>query len=157
MVGVLSMCLVFLAIGICTAQSVKEWDKTFGGTGEDWGNSVQQTSDGGYIITGVHDAGSYDVWLIKTDSDGNKLGDKTFGGIIGDRGSSVEQTSDGGYIITGLTYSYGAGYGDVFVIKVAPEKKGIPAFEAIFAIVGLLTVTYLIIIKNNRSERAKRK
>lgn len=98
-----------------------EWSKTFGGVGEEVGNSVVQTSDGGYIITGYttsYGAGLKDVWLIKTNQSGNTMWMNTFGGIGNDVGNSVIQSFDGGYIIAGETNSYGAGGSDVWLIKV---------------------------------------
>ncbi|MCJ7570862.1 MAG: right-handed parallel beta-helix repeat-containing protein, partial [Candidatus Thermoplasmatota archaeon] len=98
----------------------KRWMKTFGGTINDYGISVQQTTDRGYIVVGSTypvNADNFDVWLIKTDDEGNKIWDKTFGGIDNDYGHSVQQTIDGGYIITGWTSSYGTGNDDVWLIK----------------------------------------
>jgi regulation of enolase protein 1 (concanavalin A-like superfamily) len=100
------------------------WNQTFGGSYNDYGHSVRQNSDGGYVIAGKthsYGAGDYDedVWLIKTDSSGDLSWNKTFGGSGTDYGSSVQQTSDGGYIIAGWTYSYGAGDCDVWLVKVA--------------------------------------
>lgn len=85
--------------------------KTFGGSGDDFGWSVQQTSDGGYVIGGFTNskgAGGYDAYIIKTDANGNKTNEVTFGGAGDDFCFSVQQTRDGGYIATG-TYNVATG------------------------------------------------
>jgi hypothetical protein len=124
MLAGLALLLVGLGVGKSVAQAPSwEWVKTFGGSNDDWGYSVQQTRDGGFIIVGYtasFGAGGPDVWLIKTDADGNKLWDRTFGGSMVDRGYSVQQTSDGGFIIVGATRSFGAGDYDVLLIKSRP-------------------------------------
>jgi hypothetical protein len=94
------------------------WDKTFGGSERDYAYFFQQTSDGGFIITGESNSSvlrySGQLWLIKTDGNGNMLWDRTFGR---GEGLCAKQTSDGGYIIVGNTYSSGAGKCDIRLIK----------------------------------------
>jgi hypothetical protein len=93
------------------------WAKTYGGTAV---RSVQQTSDGGYIVAGhtsSFGAGYYDIFLIKTDANGNVIWAKTYGGTYSDYAYSVQQTSDGGYIVAGTTRSFGAYGYNIFLIK----------------------------------------
>ena len=101
-------------------NGIEMWNKTFGGTNVDWARSVQQTTDGGYIIIGEtmsFGAGDEDIWMIKTDANGNKMWDKTFGGIYQELAMCVQQTKDDGYIIVGATFSFTTGSSDVWLIK----------------------------------------
>jgi hypothetical protein len=103
------------------ASGEVEWQRTYGGTGTDHGASIHQTLDGGYIMTGYTNssgAGSYDVILAKTDSNGVIDWAYTYGGGADDRGWCVRQTvPDSGYIVAGYTETLGAGGGDAFVVR----------------------------------------
>ena len=111
------------------------WNKTFGGlNATDGGKSVRQTTDGGYIITGkINYSGlgavGDDIYLIKTDANGNEIWNKTFGGNFGDRGFSVQQTNDSGYIITGYTQTPNENYIDVYLIKTDEQGNITSTFE----------------------------
>ncbi|RDB02378.1 PKD domain-containing protein [Runella aurantiaca] len=102
------------------ANGSKQWDKTLGGSSEDLLTSVQQTSDGGYILGGYSSSiadgeksensrGDIDYWVVKLSSDGTKQWDKTFGGTEMDYLTSLLQTADGGYILGGYSASGASG------------------------------------------------
>jgi hypothetical protein len=99
------------------------WSKVYG-TADNLSDasvsSMQQTSDGGFIMTGYisnFGAGMDDFYLVKTDMNGVILWTKTYGGTNNDDAASVAQTSDGGYIITGMTSSFADPNGDVYLVK----------------------------------------
>ena len=90
------------------------WQKSLGGTGGDFANSIQQTTDGGYIVAGFSNStngdvtgnhGSTDYWVVKLDSIGTIIWQKSLGGSGEDFGSSIQQTADGGYIVEGYSSS----------------------------------------------------
>jgi len=115
----------------------KLWDKSFGGKGHNYGDSIQQALDGGYIILGSSwmpdETNSYDIWLIKIDSDGEMLWDKKYHGTDSDHGWSLQQTSDGGFIVVGMTKS-GAGSDDVWLFKT--DDTGVMLWDKIFGGTG---------------------
>ena len=99
------------------ADGDKLWDKKYGGTDHDTAHSVRETSDGGFIVAGSTRSfsNSSEVYLIKTDKNGNLEWEKHYSGAY--TGNSVQQTSDGGYVIAGNTMSFGAGHVDVYLLK----------------------------------------
>jgi hypothetical protein len=100
------------------------WVRAYGGSEYDYGQTVCPTSDGGYIIVGSSEnfgAGDYDIWLVKTDVNGDTAWTRTFGGSRADCGVTVEQTPDGGFIVGGYTTSFGAGAYSFYAIKTDPD------------------------------------
>lgn len=96
------------------------WTHTYGGSNLDYGYSVRQTSDGGYIFAGrtkSFGAGDYDVYLVRTDADGDTVWTRTYGGGDRDQGEDVQQTDDGGFIIAGYSDTFGAGIMDFYLVK----------------------------------------
>ncbi|HYV90967.1 MAG TPA: T9SS type A sorting domain-containing protein [Chitinophagales bacterium] len=94
------------------------WQKCLGGSGYDYSTSIEQTSDGGFVVGGIassidgdvdgnHDPTGYepDCWIIKLDSAGNIEWKKCLGGSSWDGAYSIEQVADGGYIVAAAAAS----------------------------------------------------
>lgn len=96
-----------------------EWQKTMGGTNEDFGQSIIVLADGSYVLSAASSStdgdittvnrGSTDLWIVKMDTAGNILWQKSFGGSSSDcyHESKISQTSDSGFIVCGSTISGG--------------------------------------------------
>ncbi len=96
------------------------WTKTFGGTGNDYGESIIRTSDGGYAIGGYTNSfgmGDYDMYIAKLDSGGSLQWTRTIGSTGYDYALSIAQTTDGGYVLFGSTAAFGEGYNDFYIAK----------------------------------------
>ena len=119
-----------------------QWDKTIGGNLEDYLFSLQQTTEGGYILGGYsysdksgektqNGRGGNDYWVVKLNSLGSIQWDKTIGGSSSDDLLSLDQTRDGGYILGGYSYSNKSGektedsrgYFDYWAVKINGSGK----------------------------------
>ena len=139
------------------------WQNTIGGNHHDRLYSVQQTSDGGYILGGSscsdisgdkteNDMHEGDYWVVKLDGSGNVVWENTIGGWagawFGDELYSVQQTSDGGYILGGYSYSdlsgdkteANLGENDYWVVKLTPDPSISVEDQPISVIPDQLTV-----------------
>ncbi|QRR01434.1 CBM96 family carbohydrate-binding protein [Dyadobacter sandarakinus] len=117
------------------AQPAIQWQRTLGGSDEEYVRSVIQTADGGYLLSGRSASpagfdksdslrGRVDAWIVKLNAAGEKEWDKTLGGIYGDDLGKVAQTPDGGYFLAGASYPGGGGdkaetseTGELWVVK----------------------------------------
>ncbi len=115
---------------------VLQWQKTLGGSYLEWNYSIQQTTDGGYIVSGRSDSndgdvtgnhGLTDIWVVKLDGVGNIKWQKCLGGTSSEDALSIQQTNDGGYIVAGSSASNDGdvsghhGGGDYWVVKLGPD------------------------------------
>jgi hypothetical protein len=101
-------------------NGIPQWAKTIGGTGDDFGEHIIQTTDGGYAVGGQTNsfgAGDYDMNIVKFDAAGSFQWSRTIGGTNLDYALSIIQTTDGGYALFGSTDSFGAGYNDFYIVK----------------------------------------
>ncbi len=121
-----------------------EWQKCLGGTNRDIANSIQQTSDGGFIVAGSTSSNDGDVsgnhgygdaWVVKLNSSGDIEWQKCIGGTNYEFANSIQQTSDGGFIVAGETLSNNGdvsgnhGYSDAWVVKLTNEPDRINEIE----------------------------
>jgi hypothetical protein len=101
------------------------WTKTYGGDTLDEASAVCPTTDGGFIIAGKtlsFGAGNGDVYVVRTNANGDTLWTKTYGGAESDYASSVQQTADGGFIVVGTTQSFAIGGTDIWLIRIGKES-----------------------------------
>lgn len=111
-----------------------QWQKSYGGSLEDEAYSIQQTTDGGYIVAGnsrsydfdvTGNIGNHDYWILKLNNVGNLIWQHSYGGAALDYPKSIQQTNDGGYIIAGYSNSQVGATGnhqgsfDFYVVKIS--------------------------------------
>lgn len=107
------------------ANGQQQWQKTIGGAGEDIGWSIAMNEDQGYTIAAQTNSvgnGDLDAYLIRTDANGDTLWTKAFGGPKVDRVFSLGIAADGSILLAGITYSFGAGDRDAYLLKT--DKNG---------------------------------
>ena len=115
-----------------SSDGTLEWQKTYGGSGEDYATSIIPTSDGGYIITGYTNSsdgdvtnlnGNTDIWVVKITSNGTISWQKTLGGTGTEYSGNIIETSGGGFMIAGRSNSAdgdvtgGHGLMDAWLVK----------------------------------------
>ncbi len=123
-----------------SSTGTMQWQKSLGGTGYDAGNSIQQTADGGFIISGQSTStngdvagnhGGDDYWIVKLNSTGMMQWQKSLGGTGTDYGGEIRQTSDGGFCVVGTSTSTDGdvtgnhGNADFWMIKLGPDPAAV--------------------------------
>ncbi len=102
------------------AAGVKQWDKRYGGTSEEYQDGAVATADGGFLVGGFTFSssggditqgtfGNTDFWVVRLDADGNALWNRRYGGSDLDKMTAVVATPDGGFLLGGYTWSSSSG------------------------------------------------
>jgi hypothetical protein len=96
------------------------WYRLYGGADYDDARCLQETADGGYILAGrtrSFGAGGNDMYVVRTDSNGDSLWTRTYGGSNSDAAECIIQTADGGYLIAGDTRPYSGAHVEMYLVK----------------------------------------
>jgi len=101
------------------AWGSEQWRKYYGQSFADQLESMAATSDGGFVMAGVTETTdlSYQMFVVRTDSNGDTLWTKTYGGSQWDIAKKIIALADGGFALVGQTYSYGNGQGDAYLLR----------------------------------------
>ncbi|MBT9150259.1 MAG: hypothetical protein DDT40_00427 [candidate division WS2 bacterium] len=150
--------LLLILISVYTLRSVISpqvsytWQKTFGKVDYpgwvnwDEAHSIEQTTDGGYIVAGYTRSSiahkPSDVYILRLDSKGDLLWEKTFGGKSSVNAYSIQQTTDGGYIVAGSTTSSSTGMADVYILRL--DANGILLWEKTYGRLDWAETAYSI-------------
>jgi hypothetical protein len=113
----------------------KSWEKVYGGDSWDDPWSIQQTTDGGYVVAGFTEsigAGGRDVYILKLDTSGERVWEKTFGGTLDDEAFSIHQNKDNSYTFAGYVGSAGAD--DMYLARL--EENGSIRWERTYGGTG---------------------
>ena len=94
-----------------------QWQETYGGAADEFGYSVSEMPDGGYVVVGDIGGNPNDLLVVKLDSTGAIEWQNSFGGADFEFAYDVQSATDGGIIVAGATYSFGAGTSDAWILK----------------------------------------
>ena len=117
---------VLLSTSLLAQSTGPLWTKTYGDGGIAHAYSICHTSDGGFAMAGKFqdsDEASWDVYLVRTDSDGDTLWTRSFGGPGDEIARCVIQTADGGFVIAGKTQSAGDNGWNIYLLKTDSDGK----------------------------------
>ncbi len=136
------------------AQGDSLWTRAWGGTGNEEARAMAPMPGGGCVLAGYtasFGAGLADFYVVRTDSSGNTLWSQTFGGNLSESASAVVPTSDGGILVAGMTNTYGAGWEDVWVVKMSGDGDSLwshtyggPVTDEVWSMIAVSGGGYLI-------------
>lgn len=127
-----------------------QWNRTYGGTGDSYAASLIQTSDGGYALIGNTDlnssipvAGGFDIWVVRTDSQGNLQWNQTYGGPGYDEGRSIIQIEDGGYTIIAHLHGHGM---SLLKLSAPTQPSALQVSDIILCVVIVVAIVIAVIV-----------
>jgi hypothetical protein len=139
------------------------WNTTFGGPAIEYGMFIVEASASAITIasyTASFGAGGNDVWLLRTDLDGNLLWNQTIGGVGEDCAMDIISVSGGGFVILGDITSFDAGGGDFWLIRVTEPGlfiPGLPIDPLFLVLVIVIVIVVIVVLRRRRGKPQPRK